>query len=83
MPDVELNTEYSVSEFKRAYYKIFGEQVLPILVKYEDERKFRLKGAIVAMVIFAVLIVFCFFNVHGKAGGQLVGILCAVAVLFW
>lgn len=75
--------EYSVLKFKQQYSEIFHNKVLPIISQYDDERKKRLNGAIIACVVLIILGIYLFFAVPGRVAGDASGLCIVGAIALW
>lgn len=79
----EDDYEYSIAKFKKDYYQIFQNQVLPVVAGYEEERKKRYLWAVIAAVLCSICGIFCFFYIHGRSAGDLAALCIAGAIGIW
>ncbi|MGN0032025.1 MAG: DUF3137 domain-containing protein [Candidatus Gastranaerophilaceae bacterium] len=75
--------EYSIEQFKKDYIKLLEEKVMPVLLGYEDERKKRLKWAIIAAVFCSIAAICIFFFIKGRGSADLAGIFITAACGIW
>jgi len=82
---VKLNekTEYSISKFRKDYYEIFQNQVMPVIAAYEGERKKRFTGAVIAALICIICGSIVFFTIEGRSAGDLAGLCLVGAFGIW
>lgn len=79
----EQEKEYSIEQFQKDYSQLVEEKVVPILLDYENERKTRLKWAIIIVTVLSIIGVILLFCVEERSGVKLALFFISGAVAIW
>ncbi len=79
----ENEDEYSIKKFKQDYSRLVEKEVIPVMSKFEDERKKRLVAAVISASVLGLVafILFFFVNPESTSANKAVGQLAWGSVL--